>query len=297
MTRQVYIEINGTRTNISDGAPLKVIELTNLGASAANRITERSPAQDGDTDIDRRLEPRMIQMVLLATPDTTYIYETIRALINRLFRATSVKIILGIEFDNGEVYHIDTQSVGDIELPFNLLSTVYVRAGVRLRAANPTFYDPIGVSITFAISGGGTSFTVPSFVPTFFGINSLDLSIPIAYTGTYKDYPVIQVYGPITDPVITNTSTGLKLDFTGFTVASGDVWTIDLRYGRKQVYRNAVPSDTQLYKLTNDSDIAQWAIEPDPIVVGGINVIRVTGTGLSALSQVYVQYYRRFDGI
>lgn len=295
---RIYVEINGNRTYIDDGAPLEVVDIANLGASEATRITERSPAQDGDSDIDRRLEPRIIPIVVQARPDgVIYTYEDARATINQLFKGTRTKITLGIEFDNGIVRHIDTHSVGGIELPLTLQATAFMRAGVRLRAANPTFYDPAGVSISFGIAGGGSSFTIPSFVPSFFGINTLDQTTAINYAGTYKDFPVIQVYGPITDLIIENQSTGAVLDFTGYTIASGDYWTIDLRFGRKQIYRNGDTSDSQLHKLTDESNIAQFAIEADPDVPSGINSIRVTGTGLSGLSQVYVQYFNRYDGV
>lgn len=296
--RRVYIEIGGVRTYIDDGAPLEVVDIANLGASEATRVTERSPAQDGDTDIDRRLEPRIIPIVIQARPDdVAYTYEDARALINRLFKGSRTKIVLGIEFDNGARYHIDTQSVGGVELPFNLLATRYMKTGVRLRAANPTFYDPDLKSQSFGLAGGGSAFTVPTVVPTFFGAGTIDQTVTIEYDGTYKDFPVIQVYGPITDPIIRNLTTGGILDFTGYTVAGGDVWTIDLRFGRKQVYRNGDPLDSQLYKLTNASTIATFAIEADPDVPNGTNVIRVTGSSVTAVTQVYVQYYRRFDGI
>lgn len=297
MTRQVYIEINGTRFDISDGAPFEIIDIDNLGASTARRITERSPAQDGDTDIDVRLEARTIAIVMQAIPSDAIPYETIRALINRYFRATTTKIVLGIEFDNGVTRYIDTQSLGNIALPLNIEATNYLRFGVNLRAANPTFYDPAQQSLSFAIQGGGNAFTIPSFVPTFFGVNTLDQITTIDYAGTYKEFPVIQVYGPITDLVIINQLTGAKIDFTGHTVANGDYWTIDLRFGRKQVYRNGNTSDSQLYRLSTDSNIAEFAI----VATAGQNIttnpIRVTGSGLSAVSQVYFQYYNRFDGI
>lgn len=296
MARRVFVQINGVETDISDGAPFEIIEILNLGASEARRITERSPLQDGDSDIDRRLEPRVISIVLQSRIDDGN-YESVRAAINRLFRGTRTPIVLGIEFDNGEIYHIDTYGIGRVELPFNLLATRYINAGVQLRAANPIFYDPINRSQSFGISGGGTAFTIPSVVPTFFGINTLDQTLAIEYDGTYRDFPIITIYGPITDPVITNVSTGKILDFTGYTVSSGDYWTIDLRYGRKLVYRNGDESDTQLYKLSAVSNIADFAIEPDPDVIDGNNIINVTGSGLTTLSQVYIQYRRNFDGI
>lgn len=294
---QVYITRNSVQTFISDSVPLEVVHIDNLGASAATRITERSPGQDGDSDIDHRLEPRTIPMIIQARIIEGWTYKQLRAFINERFRATNIPIALGFIFDDGSTYQIDTQSVGDIDLPLSLADQLIIKVPIILRAANPTFYDPLVTTVNFQLSASGGAFFVPTSVPTFFGGSTLDQTIVVPYDGTYPDYPLLTVYGPITNFKIVNESTGAKLDLTGFSITTGDYYTFDLRYGRKLVYRNGVVSDNRINEVTSDSQLATFNIEADPTVTDGLNQYHVTGTAATGLTKAVLQYHRRFDGI
>lgn len=294
---QVYIIRNGVQTFLSESTPLEVIHIDKLGASLATRITERSPGQDGDSDIDRRLEPRTIPMIIQARIIEGWTYKQLRALINERFRATNVTIALGVIFDDNSTYQIDTQSIGDLDLPLSLADQLVIKVPIILRAANPTFYDPLITTVNFQLSASGGAFFVPTSVPTFFGGSTLDQTIVIAYDGTYPDFPLLTVYGPIANFKIVNESTGAKLDLNGFTIASGDYYTFDLRYGRKLVYKNGVTSDNRINEVTNDSQLATFNVEADPTVSGGLNQYHVTGTSATGLTRAVMQYHRRFDGI
>lgn len=296
---QVYVVRNGTQTDISNSEPFEIVNIDKLGASAATRVTERSPGQDGDSDIDHRLEPRTIPLILQARIgiDNTYEYRQVRAIANELFRATNVPIVLGIVFDDGITYHIDTQSIGDLDLPLNIYNQQYIKFAVVLRAGNPTFYDPVAINVNFAISASGGAFLVPTSVPTSIGGSTLDQTIIVDYDGTYPEYPLMTVYGPINNFKIVNDSTGAKIDLNGFNIGSGDYYTFDLRYGRKLVYKNGVTSDNRINEVTNDSQLATFAIEAHPTVIDGLNQFHVTGTAATGLTRVILQYNRRFDGI
>lgn len=294
---QVYMIRNNIQTFLSESTPLEIVNIDKLGASPATRITERSPGQDGDSDIDRRLEPRIITMIVQARIIDGWNYKQLRALINERFRATNVPIKLGFIFDDGSTYQIDTQSVGDIDLPLSLADTLMIKVPVILRAANPTFYDPVTTNVNFQIAQSGGAFFVPTSVPTFFGGSTLDQTVIVNYDGTYPDFPILLVYGPITNFKIVNESTGAKLDLTGFSIASGDYYTFDLRYGRKLVYKNGVVSDNRINEVTSDSQLATFNVEADPTVSGGLNQYHVTGTSGTGVTRVFLQYNRRFDGI
>lgn len=294
---RIYVTINGVETDLSESTPLEVLRIDNLGASKATRITERGPAQDGDSDIDRILEPRIIPMLLQAQSSILYPYEDNRDLINRLFKATNTPIKLHIVRDNGAVFVIDTQSVGDVDLPLTLREQAVIKCAVTLRAGTPIFYDPIVQSVNFGLMGGGGAMAVPTPVPTPIGGSTLDQTTTIAYDGTYRDTPTVLVYGPIADFKIEHLGTGHTLFLNGYTINSGDYYTFDMRYGRKIIYKNGVLSDSRIGELSSDSNIARFAIESDPDIVDGLNTFRVTGSSVTGVTQVYVQYNRRFDGI
>lgn len=121
------------------------------------------------------------------------------------------------------------------------------------------------------------------------------ISKTIAYTGSFSEYPEITIVGPITDPVLTNVSTGEVLDFTGITISAGDSYTIDCRFGYKTV-KNAAGTN-KIADLTSDSDLATFHLGADPEVSGGSNAFTLTGTSTDANTQVTVAYYNRYVGI
>lgn len=117
-------------------------------------------------------------------------------------------------------------------------------------------------------------------------------SVSIAYGGDVDSYPIISITGPLADPMISNAVTGDILDFTGGTVGTGDIWTIDLRYGRKSALNGAGVSVAQY--LSEDSDLSTFRIVPDPIATGGTNVITLAGSALGTAAAVSLSYYNRY---
>lgn len=122
-----------------------------------------------------------------------------------------------------------------------------------------------------------------------------DISKTITYSGSFVEYPVITITGPITDAVLTNVSTGETLDFTGITIAGGTSYTIDCRFGYKTVKNSA--GTNKIADLTSDSDLATFHLAPAPEVSGGANAITLTGTSTDSNTQVTVAYYNRYVGM
>lgn len=113
----------------------------------------------------------------------------------------------------------------------------------------------------------------------------------IVYAGDFDSYPVLTLTGPISNPVITNLTTGDTLDFTGGTVGTAEIWTIDTRYGRKSVLNGTVNITSY---LSNDSDLATFHIAPDPIAAGGTNTISIAYTAGGTAAAIRVAYYNRY---
>jgi hypothetical protein len=115
------------------------------------------------------------------------------------------------------------------------------------------------------------------------------LSGTATISGTWDEFPVISLVGPMSSPVITNYATGEQLSFTGATIAAGEAYQIDTRYGRKTVTNTA--GSPVLDKLTDDSDLATFHLAP------GANYIQVSAAGTSAASTVSLSYYNRYLGL
>jgi hypothetical protein len=113
----------------------------------------------------------------------------------------------------------------------------------------------------------------------------------IVYAGDYDEYPVITITGYYANPVITNSTTGDTLNFTGGTVGSADTWTIDTRYGHKTVV-NAAGSSVLNY-LTSASDLSTFRFVPSPTASGGTNTLTISGS-VSGSAAVAITYYARY---
>jgi len=282
---------------LSDSSPFEVVSIDGIDNTAVTPITEQGPLQDGDTDRDMRLEPRVIQMVIQARTKAAFPHETNRALFNAMFAPSSQLGKLRITYNNGKVYEIVARCLGNTGLRRDLVSEQLLKAGVALRCPDPLWYNPVQNIIPFALAAGGSAFTVPTPVPTPVGTSTLNQTVVLTYAGTYREFPLIVINGPITDPKITNTTTGRKIDLTGITIANAHYYTIDLRYGRKFVYKDGVTTDLRTGEVTTDSQLATFAIEANPIATHGINTIQVTGSSVNSATSAYMQYYDRYAGI
>lgn len=123
----------------------------------------------------------------------------------------------------------------------------------------------------------------------------LDVFMPpilaVPYSGNVPEYPVIQLRGPISSPTITNTVNGAFLSFGTFSIASNVTYTIDLRFGRKSVLQGTT---SRLDRLSEDSNLADFALQPSPIAPGGTNVLTLSGSGFDGNTRLIVTYYNRY---
>ena len=108
----------------------------------------------------------------------------------------------------------------------------------------------------------------------------------VANTGSWDEYPVITIAGPLSDPIVKNATTGAILDFTGAVIPAGVTYTIDCRYGYKTVIDSN--STNQISKLSNDSDLSTFALTP------GVNIINVYASNGGTVS---ISHYDRYLGL
>lgn len=283
----------GTYT-LSDGLPFSIVS-TEEGGPNIRRITDRGPLQDGDSDLDFRLEPIVWPLGLrISAPDAATQY-TYRITLRKIFRPSRTPIQMRWTLENGDVRQLDCHVSGRMVFASGAQDGFSQRCVVPLRAADPTYYDPTIQAVTFGVGGGSGSFTVPVSVPTGVGAATVDQTRTIAYAGTWRSYPVITITGPINSCVIYNNTTGDKLDFTGYNISVGATVTIDCRPGIKTV--TDASAVNLIDKLTDDSDLATFALEADADAPGGVNSIRVTGSSATSATEVYFSYYNRYEGV
>ena len=271
--RGIFYTLNGFDSNTN--LTINYLGDQGFGLAPLHRITTRGPLQDGDTDIDFRLDPRILQLPLLVqnTNSTQPRWQSyiIRRQLLSIFRPTD-SAILSVETIGAALLSrsINVRVLGGLSFDVDP-QDFHVRTVVQLRADDPTWYDEVST----------TNLTIPR---AQFGIAQT-----FTYAGQWKEFPIIQATGPITNFTITNL--GKTLNVPG-TIAAGTTYYFDLRYGYKTVYTGPNQTGTNVIaNLNPTSDLATWALEP------GTNSITATGTGLTAASSVFISYYNRYAGI
>jgi hypothetical protein len=103
--------------------------------------------------------------------------------------------------------------------------------------------------------------------------------------GTADAYPLIRIYGPCTDPVVTNDTAGRSLEFSGLTIDAGQFLEVDTR--ARTIRYNADPADSRYSKLVFPTS-RWWTLAP------GTNQVRfvpATGSGGASADIVFRDTY------
>jgi Phage tail protein len=265
-----------------------------FGMAPMHRITQRGPLQQGDSDIDFRLDPRIIQLPLYVDALTIGDHYNARAKLMQIFTPTNAVGTLTVTADSF-VRSIDVEVLGGLDMNVDAKAGYGVRTVVQLRAADPTWYDPTPQVITLTPSIAGTAFAIPMAIPLTMGTASINSTTTVSYDGTWLSYPIITAVGPITGLSITNNTTGDVISLGAVAIGAGTTYIFDLRYGYKTVKTTA--GVNKIADVTAASNLATFAIVPAPTATGGVNSITVTSSSSSSPAEVSLTYYTRFVGI
>jgi hypothetical protein len=288
----IYLKRKGTTYNLDDGTYCWFIGDDGVGMSDSHRLTERSPQQHGDTDVGFYLDPRVFRLYLQVEGTSRADLYDNRDTLMRLFRPGDDDLIIGYTLN--DTREIVCRFYQDMKMPVSEQEGFTQKIVITLRAADPLFYNPTASAVTFTLGGGSDTMLVPTVVPMTVGASIIDALNSVNYLGSFLSYPIIRVTGPITDCVITNESTGEKLDFTGVTISGSDYREIDCRFGYKTVVDSA--GANKVSDLTSDSDLSTFHIADDFEVGGGTNSIRVAGIGVTAATKIDITFFTKYIG-
>ena len=258
-----------------DDPPYYYLGDQGFGLAPLHRITTRGPLQQGDSDIDFRLDPRVLQLPIIyaISPSTIQRYEhySARQTLLNLFRPYEqglLRVTTTLSSGASITREIATKVLGGLSFDVDP-SSYNIRTVVQLRADDPTWYDPAGVNITYPQANiGGTQV--------------------LSNAGNWFSFPVIRVTGPITNPVITNNTTSQAITITA-TIGAGAYYDINLLYGQKTVFDNL--GVNRISTVSAASALATWTLQP------GNNTIAITGTGTTAATNINFDYRVRYTGI
>jgi hypothetical protein len=298
-----YIAPDGEVYEFHDGEARFLLGIGGQGMPPIEYRTQRGPFQHGETPLAFHLRPRVIQMVHRRQDCQRMGHWDARGDIMNLLRPNRQAIGA---FASGILRkRLPDSSIRDID--------VFIESGpafeprrldawdewaftetIRFVAFDPVFYDPVEELATFALGDMG-QLCFPICFPICFNSDTINADESLTYPGTWLSYPTIRFVGPMNGPVITNLTTGEKIDLA-YTIPIGDYVVATLAYGHKTIVDNHGANLIGL--LSPDSDLATFHIEPAPGAPGGINNFNVTvGGGKPGITLVTVTYHVRYIGI
>jgi hypothetical protein len=258
-----------------------------FGMAPMHRITQRGPMQHGDSDIDFRLDPRIMQIPVFVATTSLTDYYTARSRLLSIFSPSNVSGVVTVTTDTF-TRSIAVKTLGGMNFDTDPKIGYELRAVIQLRADDPTWYDAVPHTVLGAAGIAGTATAYPVIYPRTYGTANINAASSFVYDGTWQTYPVITAVGPITGLVITNNTTGQVITTTG-SIAAGRTYTYDLRYGKKTVYDDL--GNNQIATVGASSNLASWAIVVD------INSISIAASASASPAAVSIVYYTRFVGI
>ena len=266
-----------------------------FGMAPLHRITQRGPLQQGDSDVDFRLDPRVLQLPFIFTANTMAEHYAIRDKVLAIFSPSNVIGTLTITRPDGTQRAIATKILGGLSLDVDSKSGYGVKTIVQMRADDPTWYNPTQTTIAGTSAIVGTPTPIPRVYPVTYGASgTINVNTSITYSGTWNAYPNIVAVGPLNSLIIQNTSTGDIITLTA-NIAAATTYIFDLRYGFKTVVDQL--GANVLANISATSNLATFNLAPMPQVVGGINNISITATGGTSASSVTLTYNDRFIGV
>jgi hypothetical protein len=276
-----------------------------LGMPGIEYITQKGPFQHGETLIDFRLSPRIIQMLIRNNGCSRDEYWANRRLMmnmlrpNRQLTGSMSPGVLRKKFSDGSVRDIQVLvESGPVFSAKNLNSWDEwgIQESIRFVAFDPTFYDPVIKSVN---SGNVVVSDPNNWVLSFsfamiFGTSLVISLSSVTYNGTWSSFPTITLEGPMNNFSIQNSSTGELIEYTR-NILAGEIVVISLEFGNKTVTDGT--GNNLIGFISPESDLETFHIAPDPEVPGGVNDIYVNAVSLTIESRVTISYYERFIGI
>lgn len=283
--------------NLSDRAPFDVVSATGVGLSPVRLITQRGPLQHGETALDFRLDARSVNLVMAFAASSLAAADEARDRLAYIFgpRRIGYPVRLQVTRDDGTVRRLDCRTSGIADFPITESDRFgrMQRCAIQLIAVEPNWYDPAPEQLALSLASISAGMQVPVVMPLLFSSGSSGGdTVQIPYSGTFDEYPVITVTGPVADLLIENVTSGDELSFLGYTLPAGRTMTIDLRYGHKSIIDST--DANRIGDLTEGSDLATWRLLSILETGDGYNNVRLSGASLTAASAVSIQYYHRY---
>lgn len=274
---------------------VKLLMYGNIGAPPTSYITRRGYRQNGSTEVDFILGPRIITAELWHSPacDRQDYWDLRKSLHDFLRPNRNGPMTFTIQTPNGDERSIIVRADPGLVFPPQANNNNWnTQENFDLIAYDPTFFNA-SQSVTALSSSTQTQLVFPITFPITFGTDDIFLTTGvITYLGTWKTYPVITVTGPYTRANIQHVDLGVNITLST-AILEDETRVIDLTPGAQSIVDGN--GDNKFSDLGAGSDLVDFAIYPDPEVTGGLQTITVQLIdGVAGISTASLAYYERF---
>jgi len=282
--------------------PMHLVQIQGLAMPPLDHRAVRSPFQHGETYLGFSLRPRVVNIALHMRQCTRLELWQLRNTLISLINPLIGTLRLRAEFRDGGIYELhDVVYDSQFDVGTDGMTGPYTQnIGARFIAYDPVWWyypmrqaGPSLIVLTGLVFGDVAPPSTAVF-PIVFGSVYIDQSVNVVNGGNWMAFPTFTLTGPMYYPVIENLTTGEKLQLD-YSIVDGEVVTITTAFGNKTVTSNI--SGNLIGHLSTDSDLATFHLDPDPLAVGGVNVLSFFGGMCDVGSGILVQWYDRFLGL
>lgn len=298
--------------NLHDRYRRYTMTVIGQGMPEIQYLTQQGAFQHGETILDYRFQPRIIQYVLQdrhALSRKQYWQQRARWLNwlrpNRQLGGSFAPGRLRKVLPDGSIRDIDAFIEEGPLFEARTLDAwdeLAIAETLRFRCPDPTWYDPVTASATWTVEmWDGWIFHAAGYtghlvfpVNSLFGTDVLSGTTTITYTGTWYAYPTIIILGPISNLVLKHVELDRKLALA-YDIGVGEMVTITTAYGNKTITNQL--GENLIGTLSTDSDL-NFFLAPDPLVAGGVNTLTVSGNNADVSQTLVTMHYNtRYIGI
>lgn len=296
-----YITPDGQVYNFDTSTKFVMTE-TGTGMPPIDYITQKGAFQHGETLLDYRLKPRIIQMLVRRNGTSRQEYWNNRADMLNFFRpnrwlpGVNSQGILRKTLPDGthrDLNVIIQQGPEFVARNLDTWDEWAISETLRFIAYDPIYHSDVVNSVIWS-PAGISNLVFPITFPITFDAIFVSETKTINYVGTWNCFPTVIVTGPGAGFRLVNNATG-KVLAMNYNQAAGEVITFDLSFGKKTVKNGS--GVNLVGALTADCDLTTFAIACSPEASGGVNNLNARLNAANSSSRIEVRWISSYIGI
>ena len=277
---------------------VKFLTYGNFGAPPVTFLTRKGYQQHGVTEVDYLLEPRTITAELWHSPACSrqQYWDNRLALHEYLRHNRGGPLLFVLRQPGGSKRALVVRANPGLQFPMpgTDINNWNVDEAVDFLANDPIWFDPDGHS-ELVVSALDLNLVFPITFPIRFGIAGSLSSISITYAGTWVSYPTLTLYGPYSQCIIDNMTTGVRITLS-VAITGAERRILTLTPGEHSLVDGF--GANRFSDLDVSSDLVDFCLRPDPEVAGGVNVIQATFVGGTVgVSGMQIGWHDRYFAI